>query len=199
VIPQVSKECIPMQPIEWLGLHREYLQAGEMEIIAGLLRSVCAGSIIEFGCRDGRTAKVLLHNVQSLQRYVGIDVPMRYQPTLSHQRKEMVDCPGHLAAADPRFSVVIHERGSLDVKVGDFERFDAAFIDGDHSEFVVDHDSRLALALVRVGGIIIWHDAFNGAVEVMRVLERLRGNRWPIQHVLGTWIAYMRHEFGSPP
>jgi predicted O-methyltransferase YrrM len=179
-----------MQPVEWLGLHREYLNTGEMEIIASLLRSVCAESMIEFGCRDGRTAKVLLHNVPSLQRYVGVDVPMKYEPTLSHQRREMVEHPGHLAAADPRFEVVIHERGSLDVKIDDFERFDAAFIDGDHSEEVVYKDSYLALCLVRPKGVIIYHDYTNAAVDVQRALHRLHGEGWPLLHIEGTWLAF---------
>src|SRR6516164_7362021 len=80
-------------PINWLGLHREYLQAGEMEIIAALLREIEAKAIVEIGCRDGRTARVLLHNVSSLVHYLGIDVPMSYVPTLDHQRAEMVRDP----------------------------------------------------------------------------------------------------------
>ena len=177
-------------PINWLGLHRSYLNDGEMEIIASLIRGVEAESVVEFGCRDGRTAKVLLHNVQTLHRYVGIDVPMSYVPELDHQRAEMVPMPGHLAASDPRFDIIVRERGSLDLGVDDLPSVDAAFIDGDHSERVVWHDSMLARTIVKPGGVIIWHDAFNGAVEVTRVLERLYGEGWPIKIVAGTWLAF---------
>ena len=199
MIPIISKSELTIAPMNWLGLHHQYLNDGEMEIIAALVRSVCAESMLEFGCRDGRTARVLLHNVPSLHRYVGVDVPMSYEPVLAHQRSEMVRDPGALIVDDSRFQVIIHERGSLDVKVGDFERVDACFIDGDHSEAVVEHDSDLATMLVRVGGIIIWHDAFNGAVEVMRVLERMHGRGWPIRIIEGTWLAFMKHEHGLPP
>jgi len=179
-------------PINWLGLHRQYLNDGEMEIIAALLRGVEAHSMLEIGCRDGRTARVLLHNVSSLDRYVGVDVPMSYEPTLAHQRAEMVESPGDLAAADPRFELVVRERGSLDLTPSALEPVDAVFIDGDHSEQMVLSDSHFARNIVRPGGVIIWHDVFNGAVEVMRAISRLDEEGWAIEHVAGTWLAFVR-------
>ena len=191
VIPTVSKsELDYLWPINWLGLHQQYLQQGEMDCIAALLRMVEAKSVLEIGCRDGRTARVLLHNVSALQRYIGVDVPMEYVPALAHQRAEMVGNPGNLATADPRFELVIRERGSLDLGPQDLPVVDAAFIDGDHSEKAVAYDSALARAVVRQGGVIIWHDAFNGAVEVVRVLDRLCDEGWPIKVIEGTWLAY---------
>jgi predicted O-methyltransferase YrrM len=176
--------------IDWMGLHQGYLQAGEMEIITMLVRSVEAKTMVEIGCRDGRTARVLLGNVTSLERYIGIDVPMSYVPALAHQRAEMVSDPGHLAADDPRFELIISARGSLDLR--GLPPCEAVFIDGDHGEEAVMHDSRLADGAVRSGGIIIWHDASNGAVEVDRVLDRLRSEGWPIETVPGTWLAFCR-------
>jgi predicted O-methyltransferase YrrM len=163
-----------------------------MEIIAGLLRDVDAKTMIEFGCRDGRTARVLLHNVTALQRYIGVDVPMEYEPGLQHQRNEMVPNPGYLAAADPRFDLVLRKCGTLDLGPQDFEPCDVVFIDGDHSEAVVAYDSNLARALVKPGGIIIWHDYCNRAVEVTRVLELDRQRGHDIRHVEGTWLAFER-------
>jgi predicted O-methyltransferase YrrM len=197
VIATISQaELAYRWPINWLGLHRSYLNPGEMEIIAALLRDVEAKSMIEFGCRDGRTARVLLHNLTALHRYVGIDVTPDYTPVLAHQRSEMVEHPGWLALGDPRFDVIIRERGSLDLNSGDLEGwgapFDAAFIDGDHSENVVLHDSRLARSIVRQDGVIVWHDYANVAVDVQRALDRLIDDGWPIKHVEGTWLAFMR-------
>jgi predicted O-methyltransferase YrrM len=192
LLSTVAKETLDLWPINWLGLSRNYLGDGEMEIIAALVRSVNAKTMIEFGCRDGRTACVLLRNVPSLQRYIGIDVPMSYQPGLPHQRREMVPNPGWRAFSDPRFELVLRPCGSLDLTERDLEPCDAAFIDGDHSERVVTHDSELARALVRPGGMIIWHDYVNHAVEVTRVLDRLSFDGWPIQAVEKTWLAFCR-------
>jgi predicted O-methyltransferase YrrM len=190
MIEEIAKADIGNFPVNWLGLHHNYLVAGEMEILAALLRQIEAKSMIEFGCRDGRTARVLLHNVASLEHYIGVDVPMTYEPALPHQRAEMVRNPGALVIDDPRFELIIRERGSLDVGPQDLPPCNAVFIDGDHSEKIVAHDSQLARAIVQPGGIIIWHDAFNGAVDVMRVLERLANESWPIKSIAGTWLAF---------
>lgn len=195
MIPSVKKSEIPfVRPINWLGLHRQYLNPGEMEILAGLLRDTLAESVLEFGCRDGRTARVLLHNVPQIQRYIGVDVSSDYAPALTHQLREMHPTPGYLASGDPRFRLVIHPRGSLDVQLGDFERVDVCFIDGDHSEEVVEADSYKALTLVRNDGMIIWHDLFNGAVGVSNALNRLAAQGWPIKHIEGTWLAFRKVE-----
>jgi predicted O-methyltransferase YrrM len=189
VIPTVSKSELGfVWPINWLGLHQQYLQQSEMECIAALLRMVEAKSALEIGCRDGRTARVLLHNVSSLQRYIGVDVPMSYEPSLAHQRAEMVPNPGGLATADPRFDLIIRERGSQDLMPTDIGPIDAVFIDGDHSELAVEWDSRMAYAIAQK--LIVWHDAFDGAIEVMRVLDKLCREGWSIKVIEGTWLAY---------
>jgi len=186
------KSELDIQPIQWLGLPQDYLAPGEMEVIAALVRSVAAATMVEFGCRSGRTAKVLLHNVESLSRYIGVDVPKSYQPALAHQRNEMVSIPGYLAAREPCFELMIRDHGTLDLGPQDFGSVDAVFIDGDHSERVVSYDSDLARIIVRPGGVIIWHDYRNGGVEVTQVLDRLSERGWPIQAVTNTWLAFMR-------
>lgn len=193
MLPSVAKASLgSLRPIDWLGLHRKYLCPGEMEVIAALLRGVEAETMVEFGCRDGRTARVLLQNVAALRRYVGVDVPMEYLPRLPHQRDEMVPDPGCLAASDPRFDLVLRESGTLDLGPQDLEPCDAVFIDGDHSEGVVTHDSDLARALVEPGGVIIWHDANNDGVEVRQVLELDRQRGHDIKIIEGTWLAFER-------
>jgi predicted O-methyltransferase YrrM len=192
LLETVGKEALDLWPVNWLGHPRSYLNDGEMEVIAALARGVEPKTMIEFGCRDGRTASVLLHNIPQLERYIGIDVPMSYSPELAHQRSEMVAHPGWRAFSDPRFELILRPCGSLDLTAADLEPCDVAFIDGDHSERVVAHDSHLAREIVRKGGIIIWHDYFNGAVEVQQVLDRLHDQGWPIQHVADTWLAFCR-------
>jgi predicted O-methyltransferase YrrM len=191
----ISKNELQLRPIDWCGLHREYLIAGEMQIIAALLRGIEAELMIEFGCRDGRTAYVLMQNVPSLKKYIGVDVPMSYQPGLSHQRNEMVAQPGWYMLDDPRFELIIRERGSLDLAAHDLPHCDAVFIDGDHSEAVVDHDSELARALVSHGGLVLWHDYNNyETIGVRRVVDKLAAQDWPIHIVKDTWLAYCRFE-----
>jgi hypothetical protein len=176
-----------VRPIDWLGLHRAYQNFGEMEILVALARSIDARSMIEIGCRDGRTARLMLRNVETLERYVGVDVAPGYDPQLECQRSEVTECPGTLALSDPRFDLMIRRRGSLDLAAADFsERFDVCYIDGDHSAAAVRHDSDLALAITR--GLIVWHDYSNAAVEVTGVLDSLD---LPIRWIAGTWFAFL--------
>jgi hypothetical protein len=72
------------------------------------------------------------------------------------------------------------------------EPCDAAFIDGDHSEAGVAADTNIALALVRKGGIVIWHDYDNQGVEVTQVLDGLAARGLAIKHIENSWLAFLR-------
>jgi Methyltransferase domain len=118
-------------------------------------------------------------------------VPSDYNPKLD-QRSEVSKRAGLFVQDDPRFELIIRERGSFDLSPEDLPLCDAVFIDGDHSTEAVRHDSELAVALVRSPGIIIWHDYGNPTVEVTETLDRLQGEEgWPIRLIRDTWLAFM--------
>jgi predicted O-methyltransferase YrrM len=188
-----TRSSLDIEPIDWLGLHHEYQNQGELEILVALARSIDARSMIEIGCRDGRTAKLMIYNVPSLMRYVGVDVPANYKPALTCQSAEIVSSPGEFARRDPLFELVVWPRGSLDLTADDFpELFDVCYVDGDHSAAAVRHDSELAMKITRSGGIVVWHDYGNATVEVTGVLDALAtAHDLPIRHVSGTWLAFL--------
>jgi predicted O-methyltransferase YrrM len=177
-----------VEPIH--GPFSPYLNAHETSILLALVRSVRPRVMIEFGCNEGVTAKRLLEHVPTLQKYIGIDVPFGYSTTLSCQRNEVPVNAGWYAADDPRFFLFT----AWFLHTGQLEPCDAVFIDGDHSEQAVLHESRMARTLVRPGGIIVWHDFTNAAVEVTDALARLHDEGWPINCVEGSWLAFMRVE-----
>ena len=146
---------------------------------------------VEFGVNEGRTAKLVLREFPSLRHYVGIDVEPDYVPALPVQRQERPERPGHLAASDARFELMITRRGSLDLSPADIGPTDIAFIDGDHSAAVVAHDAELARAIVQPGGIIIFHD-YNEFVDVRAILDRDFEQGRDIRHVENTWLAFER-------
>jgi hypothetical protein len=78
--------------------------------------------------------------------------------------------------------------------VGDLPACDAVFIDGDHSRAGVLHDTALAKAAVRPGGVIIWHDDHDlGTVDVRLVLDEMHAyGETTAVHVVGTWLAFER-------
>jgi predicted O-methyltransferase YrrM len=162
----------------------------ETAILVALVRSVAPRVMIEFGCNAGVTAGRLLENVPTLQRYVGIDVPFDHVTTLRCQQSEVPVNAGAHAADDERFFLLTVRSQTL--RTGHLEPCDAVFIDGDHSEAAVLHESRLARRLLRPGGIIVWHDYQNPSVEVTQTLDRLHGEGWAIDCVEDSWLAFLR-------
>jgi predicted O-methyltransferase YrrM len=171
-------------------LRNPYLNAEETAALVGLIASVRPLVMLEFGTNLGITAKAILDALPELQTYIGIDVPWPYTPRLSCQRDEVPYTAGRFAAADPRFKLLLRESTTL--MAAELEPVDAVFIDGDHSALGVLHDSELARDLLQPGGIIVWHDFGNPAVEVTPVIKQLVAEGWRISAVPNTWLAYLR-------
>lgn len=192
-LPTVTKSSLNVRPIERGGLPARYMNPGELEVLIALVASARPAHVIEFGVNVGRTAKAILSNVVSVEQYTGIDVPETYVPSKAVQRYEVPTNPGALVVYDPRFTLLIRPRGSLDLSADDLEPCDAAFIDGDHGAEAVAHDTMLARALTRPGGIIVWHDYHDlGTVDVKAVLDRMHEAGRDISLVAGTWLAFER-------
>jgi SAM-dependent methyltransferase len=193
-------EVTPDSDIDLSGLPKEYMNPGELETLITLVRSVKPKVMIEVGCNSGRTAKAILRNVPSLERYVGIDVPPSYEFAKSVQRREVPARPGELALDDPRFMLVLARRGTFDLRPEDLPFPDVVFIDGDHGEEAVRGDHDLALRMfceaggIRgEGGLIIHHDDHDEpTVDVRPTLDEISGPAAPISHVLGTWLAVQK-------
>jgi predicted O-methyltransferase YrrM len=165
----------------------------DLETLIALIRSVNPRHVIEFGVNVGRTAKAIMTNVPGIERYTGIDVPLDYVPLLALQLDNAVPNPGEMVLSDPRFQLIVKPHGSLDLTPSDLAPCDAVFIDGDHGRAAVLHDTTLARALVRPGGIIIWHDYQTlGNVDVKDVVDEMCQAGAPIYQVLNSWLAFER-------
>jgi predicted O-methyltransferase YrrM len=172
-----------------IGPFSEYLGANECSILIDLVKSVRPRVMIEFGCNLGITAKRVLENVPTLEKYIGVDVPAGHLTTLVCQLGEVPQSAG-CYADDARFHLL--SSPTQELEAGDLEPCDAVFIDGDHSFPAVTHESLIARDLVRPGGIIVWHDFQNPSVEVTETLVSLCEQGWPIVGVRNSWLAFMR-------
>jgi predicted O-methyltransferase YrrM len=188
----VGQDTLDIKPIDRTGLPQTYLNRGELEIIVALVRSVAPRTMIEIGLAQGRTAKAILRECATIDRYIGVDTTPDYRPKLRSQWTERSDEPGYLAMDDPRFERILMPRGSFDLAPDDLPPVEAMFIDGDHSSDAVAHDNNLARHVVTPGGIIIWHDYHNAGVEVSRVLDDDVRRGCPIRHIEHTWLAFER-------
>jgi predicted O-methyltransferase YrrM len=183
------------QPKQIRAFGNQYLGTLETAIVVDLIASVNPRVVLEFGTNLGKTARAVLDALPVVELYVGIDVPRQHVPRLACQRSEVPMAPGHYAAGDKRYQLLLADSAQLEA--ADLEPVDAVFIDGDHSAQAVAHDSHLARALLRPGGIIIWHDYNNSSVEVNGVLDRLVEEGWPLQTLRDTWLAFMRNDHGN--
>jgi predicted O-methyltransferase YrrM len=181
-----------IEPTPFRQSANPYLGGKETAIVIALVASVKPKVVAEFGVSLGITSKALLDSILSIETYIGIDVPFGFRTRLSCQQSEVPSAAGLYARGDERFKLLQLEHGSFSLKIEDLEPIDAAFIDGDHSEVGVVADSVLARGLLRPGGIIVWHDYGNPAVEVTAALDHLAEQEWPIYSVKDTWLAYMR-------
>lgn len=165
------------------------MNPGEVETLAELYRANRVQTAIEIGVNEGRTADLLLHNVPTLKRYIGIDVRPGYKFTNPVQRNECPTHPGRLAVHDKRFELRVTRSGSLGMTADDLPPVDAIFVDGDHSAHAVLHDAALAAAIVNHAGIIVFHDYHDlGKVDVRDVLDPLSAFM-PMWRIEGTWFA----------
>jgi predicted O-methyltransferase YrrM len=200
-LPIVPQEQLPLQPIDWRGLTTRFLNGGELEVIIALMRmptdpvsGVVNGTqfAVEIGCHDGRTAKCALRELPMIVKYVGIEVLPGYEPKLKAQSGELPVVAAAHVFEDERFELIQRPRGSLDVVRADLPPVvDFVFIDGDHSYEAVQHDTKLATAAVRPGGIICWHDYKDeGETEVPLVLHDLSAEGRQLRAINGTWLVY---------
>ncbi|SFM00594.1 Methyltransferase domain-containing protein [Bradyrhizobium sp. NFR13] len=175
------------------GLPSRYVHPGELDILIYLIRSAEARTVVEFGCNSGRTAAAILRNVDSVERYVGVDVRPGYSFACKVQAREVPAVPGELAIGDKRFELLLRDRGTFDLTPDDLPSCDVVFIDADHSRPAVLNDRKLAKAIVRPGGLVVYHDD-NGleVVDVSLALDGLADEGAEIVHIAGTWLAFER-------
>lgn len=166
---------------------RKYMQPSEQDVLLNLVDSVHPRCMLEIGVNIGLTAQAVLQRVESIERYIGVDVDTRYRFELAAQEIERPRQPGHLVKHDPRFELVLVSEGrEIDLHEG----CDVVFIDGDHGRKAVLRDTELATALVPPGGMIIWHDYGNPTVQVTAALDELVASGRNLVHVIGTWLVF---------
>lgn len=169
-----------------------YLNDGELDVLIALLRSVNPTRVLEIGVNVGHTAAAVLAAMPGIEKYIGVDVPPDYMPSLEWQKQEIPTEPGN-AVNDPRFQLILRPEGSLDLTAAELKPCHAVFIDGDHGRTPVLCDSVLAQQIVPSGGIIIWHD-YNDAdgVDVRALLDELAAKDGGITHVADTWLVFKK-------
>lgn len=190
LIEVVDFSTIPVDLSSIPEQHRtRFFNPGELDALAYLLRN--SKHVIEIGCQNGRTAKVLLNNLPAIESYIGIDVPPGSQLACSVQKTEVPDRAGELAMDEERFFLMLSKHGSALALYNLRKGVDAVFIDGDHSYSAVVRDHLEARKIVSKGGLIIHHDYHDlGTVGVKQAIQEMSANGEKFYHVKDTWLVY---------
>jgi len=185
-LPQIKMES------RWPRNQRMYMLPWEEGLLLTMLDNIKPKRMIEFGVQEGRTAHAVLKWIDSVERYVGVDVPPDTVLPLSGQQPEVPKEAGHMVKTDPRFELILRQSSSIlgDSLIISRGPYDVAFIDGDHSYDGVSRDFYLAKQIVPLGGWIFFHDYSNGTVEVTKFLDELHQGGMKIINIAGTMLAY---------
>lgn len=184
--------CLPTMKISsrWPREHREYMLPMEQGTLLTMLDSIRPHRMIEFGVNEGRTASAVLKWIDSIEYYLGIDVPFGHKMPISGQQSEVPKEPAHMVN-DVRFELMLRHTDGFDDSTIELRKpFDVAFIDGDHSREGMMKDYELSLKIMPPGSWIFWHDYNNKTVDVTEPLEDLHRSGHNIIHIEGTMLAY---------
>jgi predicted O-methyltransferase YrrM len=190
--------------IQFVASHRVPSSISDLEtwILCNLAKKT--NRIFEFGTCTGKTTWLL-----------ALNAPQARITTLTLRPEDMGQVR-NAAGDDPEASIwakqescFTHfyyqgtpEEKRIDQLFGDSKQFDEKpflascdliFVDGSHTRSYIESDSKKALAMVKPGGVVAWHD-YRGpmrAKDVFTVLNKLaRGI--PLHHIEGTAMVVYR-------
>jgi len=139
-------------------------QMADLKIIRSLCKHFKTKNVLELGVRYGHTAKFILDQCSTIEKYIGVDVNQNFHTKKQSQQTEVPLQTGIMALFDNRFQAITLENGTSDIlnNLNIFGcLFDLIFIDADHSFSGVERDTNISIKLLNKNGVIIWHDYGN--------------------------------------
>ncbi len=191
LLPDVETTPVRILPIAMNGYNVSWL---EMICLAAITSALKPSKVAEFGTFDGRTTVQFASNMASGGRVMTIDCVAG--------EVDFGDATGfcvpttigrHFHGREIAASI---DTVTVDSQSADWSAHrcsaDLVFVDADHSRDAVIRDSRAAVAMLRPGGMIVWHD-FLYLDGVTTALASLAGEI-SIHHIAGTTLAVHRAE-----
>jgi hypothetical protein len=163
-----------------------------------------AETIFEFGTCTGKTAWLLAANAPQATITT---LTLRPEDLGSYKTSRGDDKKAERGAlVESRFSTFYYQGTDAEKRItqlfGDSKeldeqplagKFDLVFVDGSHARSYVESDSKKALAMVKPGGLVLWHDYRGPRRErdVFQVLNQL-AKKIDLVHIEGTYLVAHR-------
>jgi hypothetical protein len=195
VWPEIESVAVTLRPFAGrFGNVKRY----ELLVLCAVAQHTGAERLFEFGTFDGLTAWHLAANAGPSARVWTLDLPLDH-PARSASGHDRGVGRIHGVTVGGRFHGTA-EAGRIEQLYGDSLAFDPApfrrridfcFIDAGHGYEHVQSDTVNALAMVRPGGTVFWHDYSRWWPGVQRCLDEL-GRELPLFRVAETALAALR-------
>ncbi|MHC4945000.1 MAG: class I SAM-dependent methyltransferase [Planctomycetota bacterium] len=180
------------------------VSAFETSVLAALAME--ARNIFEFGTCTGATTYLLAKNSKDDARVTTLTLAPDQVGQASFAGSD-IRKEADMAIEESCYSRFLYTDTDVESKVDQLfldskdldekkyrERMDLIFIDGAHTYSYIKSDSRKALAMIRPGGLIVWHD-YRGPHETAGVFRALNemAAELPLFHIQGTNMVFYRH------
>jgi predicted O-methyltransferase YrrM len=171
------------------------IDATELMVLCSIESFIGATNVLEIGTYDGNTALNLAANLSGDGRVTTLDLPPDWD------RKFVYEVPDNYWNVTDRRNISTQYRNTpyqcrIRQVLGDSAGvdwkelnppFDLIFIDGCHYSEYVRVDTRNAVANIRTGGVIVWHD-YGDIKDVSRVVDEAARNM-TVYAIRGTRLA----------
>lgn len=188
-LKQITIECKPFA--SRLGNIAMY----ELQVLCAVAKQMGARRLFEFGTFNGLTTWHLAANCGSAAQVFTLDLPLDHPARFANGRDHTVDTSNaivlgeHFQSTLERVQVIQIYAESLAFDGTSYRgSFDFCFIDASHEYHHVCRDTENALAMVRPGGVIFWHDYSRWWPGVQRSLDDL-SKTFPVFRVANTSLA----------
>jgi len=173
------------------------LTTDELAAMALICQWLKPGVVFEFGTFNGRTTLNLAVNTPADAKIYTLDLA---DPAATQHTLDQVDVDLHLRDESGNYFRNTPVSGKIEQLWGDSALFDETeysgkvdliLVDAAHSYEYVRSDTTKALAMLRPGGVILWHDYCVWYPGVYGYLHEILP-QYQIKHIEGTHFAVLR-------
>ncbi len=197
----VKSFCVPSGDKDIVGKTSDY----EAWILSSL--SKISKNIFEFGTCSGKTTTLMALNSPDDSRIITLTLDSNQAKNLSLDKQDnkvsirnIINESNYnkfiFSGKDSEKKISVMFMDSRELKIDEYlNKFDLIFIDGGHTYSIIENDSSKAFKMVKLGGIILWHDYVPGKTsdkDVVKYLNNISKDK-KIFHIENTSLCYFNN------
>jgi len=206
-LPEVSwKDCTKRRSMKILEHEKENgnVRISELGILSAFAADCRDGTnLFEIGTFDGRTTLNFALNSPAQCTIYTLDLPpdLETRFSLAEGERHMIDKPKPGSRYERHRKTYPNAIGKIHQLLGDSAAFDFSpfidssslvFVDGSHHFDYVMSDSKAAMAMAIMGGVVVWHDygVWEDVTRALDTLEQREG--YGLRCIKGTSLVYWK-------